>query len=195
MTLKELRESRGLTRKEVADRSGISLRSLQDYEQGHKEIAHAKGETLYRLGIALGCSMEELLSRYLLTYKSEYTAEGNQEEAAETKTETGQLLPQEPPRLTHCKIADGLSRCEIQKCVIYSKEYNVYGRWEFLEDTCKVVFCHGGKLIELPFVAEFTEKTLPWLVQAAAMMIEDAIAQEKLEEIFASYGGEDWDEW
>ncbi len=169
MTLKELRESKGLTRKEVAERSGISLRSLQDYEQGHKEIAHAKGETLYRLGMTLGCSVEELLNEY--------------------------MLRQDCDRKAHCKIGAGLSKSEIQKCTIYSKEYNVFGRWEFLEDACRLVFCHGGKQMELPFVAEFTEKTLPWLVQAAVMMIENAIAHEKLEEIFASFGGEDWDEW
>lgn len=60
--LKSIRESRGLSRKEVSERSGINFRSLQDYEQGHKNIASAKGETLYRLSLTLGCSMEELMS-------------------------------------------------------------------------------------------------------------------------------------
>lgn len=61
MTLKELREQKGLTRKEVAQKSGINLHTLQDYEQGHKNITSAKGETLYRRGLALGCSVDELL--------------------------------------------------------------------------------------------------------------------------------------
>lgn len=60
--LKNIRESKGLSRKEVSERSGINFRSLQDYEQGHKNIASAKGETLYRLSLTLGCSMEELVS-------------------------------------------------------------------------------------------------------------------------------------
>lgn len=59
--LKDMRESKGLSRKEVSERSGINFRSLQDYEQGHKSIASAKGETLYRLSLTLGCTMEELV--------------------------------------------------------------------------------------------------------------------------------------
>jgi len=59
--LKNIRESKGLSRKEVSERSGINFRSLQDYEQGHKNIKSAKGETLYRLSLTLGCSMEALL--------------------------------------------------------------------------------------------------------------------------------------
>ena len=61
MTLKEFREQRNLTRKEAAQQSGINLRTLQDYEQDHKNAAGAKGEALYRLGLALGCSIDELL--------------------------------------------------------------------------------------------------------------------------------------
>lgn len=61
MDLKTWREYRGLTRREVAERSGINIRSLQDYEQGHKEIKSAKGETLYRLSMVLNCTMEELI--------------------------------------------------------------------------------------------------------------------------------------
>lgn len=57
-----IRELRGLSRKEVAELSGINLRSLQDYEQGHKDISSAKADTLYRLSLTLDCSMEELLS-------------------------------------------------------------------------------------------------------------------------------------
>ena len=59
--LKEIRELKGLSRKEVSEISGINFRSLQDYEQGHKNIASAKGETLYRLSLTLGCTMEELI--------------------------------------------------------------------------------------------------------------------------------------
>lgn len=59
--LKHMRESKGLSRKEVSERSGINFRSLQDYEQGHKNIASAKGDTLYRLSLVLGCTMEELI--------------------------------------------------------------------------------------------------------------------------------------
>jgi len=59
--IKNIRESKGLSRKEVSELSGINFRSLQDYEQGHKNIASAKGETLYKLSLTLGCSMEEIV--------------------------------------------------------------------------------------------------------------------------------------
>ena len=38
MGLKELREERGFSRRKLAERSGVNLRSIQDYEQGHKKI-------------------------------------------------------------------------------------------------------------------------------------------------------------
>lgn len=60
MKLKQYREQLGYTQKELADRSGINYRSLQDYEQGHKRLASANGETLLRLSMALGCSVEQL---------------------------------------------------------------------------------------------------------------------------------------
>lgn len=62
MTLKEMRMKVGYSQAELAKLSGINLRSLQDYEQGHKSIASAKGETLYRISLALGYSIEELLA-------------------------------------------------------------------------------------------------------------------------------------
>lgn len=62
MTLKEMRKNAGYSQSELASRSGINLRSLQDYEQGHKAIASAKGETLYRLSHILGYSIEDILN-------------------------------------------------------------------------------------------------------------------------------------
>ncbi len=61
MNLKEMREKSGLKQTELAAISGINLRSLQDYEQGHKSLNSAKGETLLRLSVALGYSVEEIL--------------------------------------------------------------------------------------------------------------------------------------
>lgn len=62
MNLKTLRELKGISRKELADRSGISFRSIQDYEQEHKELRSAKAETILRLSEILDCSMEDLIS-------------------------------------------------------------------------------------------------------------------------------------
>lgn len=61
MGLREIRKDRNLTQRELAQRSGINFRSLQDYEQGHKNLASANGDTLLRLSTTLGCSIEDLL--------------------------------------------------------------------------------------------------------------------------------------
>lgn len=37
MGLKELREERGFSRRKLAERSGVNLRSIQDYKQGYKK--------------------------------------------------------------------------------------------------------------------------------------------------------------
>lgn len=62
MQLKEMRIKCGYSQAELAELSGINFRSLQDYEQGHKPISSAKGETLYRLSHVLGYSIEDILN-------------------------------------------------------------------------------------------------------------------------------------
>lgn len=58
--LKELREKRGLSQRELADVTGISVRTLQDYEQGRKSLRSASFERVYILVKALQISFEEL---------------------------------------------------------------------------------------------------------------------------------------
>lgn len=57
-----MRKQSRYSQAELAKLSGINLRSIQDYEQGHKLIASAKGETLYRLSQVLGYSIEDILT-------------------------------------------------------------------------------------------------------------------------------------
>ena len=61
MGLREIRKNRNLTQKELARRSGVNFRSLQDYEQGHKKLTSASGDILMRLSTVLGCTAEDLL--------------------------------------------------------------------------------------------------------------------------------------
>lgn len=51
----------GYSQKELAEKSGVSLRSIQMYEQRQKNINHAAAETVFRLSHVLHCSMETLL--------------------------------------------------------------------------------------------------------------------------------------
>ena len=59
--LKEARERAGLTQKELSERSGVNLRTVQNYEQGYKDINKAQGLSLYKLAKALNVTMEDLI--------------------------------------------------------------------------------------------------------------------------------------
>lgn len=61
--LKRIRSSYGCTQAELAKRSGVTLRSIQMYEQRNKDINKASADALFRISRALGCSMESLLER------------------------------------------------------------------------------------------------------------------------------------
>ena len=61
--LKRIRASYGCTQAELAKHSGVSLRSIQMYEQRNKDINKASTETLYRISKVLGCTIEDLLEK------------------------------------------------------------------------------------------------------------------------------------
>ncbi|CDD35633.1 putative helix-turn-helix protein [Roseburia sp. CAG:309] len=49
-------------RKEI-QKSNVSLRSIQMYEQRNKDINKASVDTVYRLSKTLGCTMEDLIEK------------------------------------------------------------------------------------------------------------------------------------
>ena len=59
--LERIRMAYGCTQAELAKKSGVSLRSIQMYEQRNKDINKANADTLYRISKVLGCSMEDLI--------------------------------------------------------------------------------------------------------------------------------------
>ena len=61
--LKEIRKNSGLTQSRLSELSGVSLRIIQHYEQGYKDINKAQAMTIYQLAQVLGCTMEELLEK------------------------------------------------------------------------------------------------------------------------------------
>jgi transcriptional regulator with XRE-family HTH domain len=62
--LKKWRTIRNMTQKELAKRAGISIRTLQDYEQGRKSINGAAAITVCKLAEELACEPVELLEDY-----------------------------------------------------------------------------------------------------------------------------------
>ena len=59
--LKALRENRNLSQSELSAASGVSLRSIQMYEQRINDINKAQVGTVYKLSRAIGCNVEDLL--------------------------------------------------------------------------------------------------------------------------------------
>ena len=59
--LKRLRRQAGLSQRGLAEKSGISLRTIQQYEQRQKNINKAQIDTLIPLSKALYCDVRELL--------------------------------------------------------------------------------------------------------------------------------------
>ena len=59
--LKRIRTEAKLSQSKLSDLSGVNVRLIQDYEQGHKPINHAKAITIFKLSEALGCDIKDLL--------------------------------------------------------------------------------------------------------------------------------------
>ena len=59
--LEEARHSAGLTRKQLAELSGVSLRSIEAYEQGKNDINMASVGTVRLLARALKVSIESII--------------------------------------------------------------------------------------------------------------------------------------
>lgn len=61
MKLKEKREAAGMSQSGLAQASGISVRMIQHYEQGAKDINKAAAITVKRLADALDVKMEDII--------------------------------------------------------------------------------------------------------------------------------------
>lgn len=59
--LQSYRKVLGYSQRELAEKSGVSLRAIQQYEQRAKDINRASAGALLALGRTLGCRVEDLL--------------------------------------------------------------------------------------------------------------------------------------
>ena len=59
--LHRLRKAAGLTQKELAELSGVNLRTLQQYEIGLKDINRASGAAINALALALRCNFYDVM--------------------------------------------------------------------------------------------------------------------------------------
>ena len=59
--LEQIRKNQKMTRKELAEKSGINIRTIESYEQKRRNLKNAKMETLIKLSNALKCKIEDLI--------------------------------------------------------------------------------------------------------------------------------------
>lgn len=67
--LKRIRVSVGMTQNELADISGINIKSIASYEQNPEKINNASVKSLYILANCLGCEIEDILETELISGK------------------------------------------------------------------------------------------------------------------------------
>ena len=61
--LKEMRQATGLSQNQLAEKTGLNVRTLQHYEQENspKMFDHARLDTMLKCAIALGCKLEDII--------------------------------------------------------------------------------------------------------------------------------------
>lgn len=56
-----MRKELGLSQSQLAERTGISVRVIQNYEQGSRQLKKAEAETVLKIAKALSCTVEDLI--------------------------------------------------------------------------------------------------------------------------------------
>ena len=56
-----------MTQRELSEKSGVNLRTIQQYERRSKDINKAAGATLRALALTLSCRVEDLLEYDVVT--------------------------------------------------------------------------------------------------------------------------------
>ena len=59
--LQNVRKEKGLTQRDLAIRSGVSLRMIQHYERGEFRFENVGVGVMLRLAVSLGCKLSDLL--------------------------------------------------------------------------------------------------------------------------------------
>ena len=60
--MKQNRELSGMSQKELAEKTGLSVRMIQNYEQGANDLNGARLSTLLKICLALGCGLSGIIT-------------------------------------------------------------------------------------------------------------------------------------
>lgn len=66
--LKKVRIIKGLTQEQLADLSGVNIKSIASYEQTPEKLSNASVGTVYKLAESLGCNVEDIINKDALDY-------------------------------------------------------------------------------------------------------------------------------
>ena len=61
--LKHYRENKNLSQRQLSEQAGVNVRTLQDYEQGRKQLGQATAATVLRIAKVLGVTVEDLIKQ------------------------------------------------------------------------------------------------------------------------------------
>lgn len=61
MKLKEKRQAAGLSQSQLAEKTGLNVRTIQHYEQGSKDFDHARIDTILKVCLVLNCTLEDVI--------------------------------------------------------------------------------------------------------------------------------------
>ena len=69
--LKQIRQNAGLTQSELAKKINVNLRTLQYYEQGVKQLDHARIDTILKICVELNCDISDIMeeTEWIKLYK------------------------------------------------------------------------------------------------------------------------------
>jgi transcriptional regulator with XRE-family HTH domain len=56
-----MRQTKGLSQSQLAEKANMNVRTLQHYEQGSKVFDHARIDTILRVCLALNCKLEDII--------------------------------------------------------------------------------------------------------------------------------------
>jgi transcriptional regulator with XRE-family HTH domain len=57
----------GYTQESLAKVSGVNIKSIASYEQNPEKLNAASAGTVYKLALALGCEMEDIINKDMIS--------------------------------------------------------------------------------------------------------------------------------
>lgn len=153
---KYIKKTSCITVDELSSKTGIEKTKLQEFIDFPESMCQADGTTLYKLSLALGCSIENLLeeSLFVVTTKSESTIVG-------------------------------LKKREIERKKSYFKDLGkINVRWRVIDDKCYLVFAYKGEIVVLPLSIYIEKGASKRLKYISELVVRSYLEERKFTDKF-----------